>query len=57
MDNVDQEFNNYWETNSFLQNEDFEYDRFFLVFFIFVSLFLYPHFPGNTWDSDIRFFL
>ncbi|KAH0859830.1 hypothetical protein HID58_088091 [Brassica napus] len=26
MDNVDQEFNNYWETNSFLQNEDFEYD-------------------------------
>ncbi|VVB16113.1 unnamed protein product [Arabis nemorensis] len=26
MENIDQEFNNYWEPNSFLQNEDFEYD-------------------------------
>ncbi|XP_056858607.1 transcription factor bHLH35 isoform X3 [Raphanus sativus] len=26
MENIDQEFNNYWEHNSFLQNEDFEYD-------------------------------
>jgi len=34
-DIVDQELSNYWEPSSFLQNEDFEYDRFFLSSFFF----------------------
>lgn len=34
MDDINQELNNYWEPNSFLQNEEFEYDRFLLLFLI-----------------------